>query len=323
MTTDAVEVEVIIPTRDRPHLLTATLDALARQSFHRFSIIVVDDGGATDIQRVATRAGMPEIRIIRNEATIGAGASRNRGVAASRAPLVVFLDDDCIADTELIGGHRRALASDGRVVSLGPILSPPGQRMPVWTHWDSDRLEREYSRITRGDIIAEPKHLYTGNIGLHRADFLAVGGFDERFARQEDIELGYRLSRLGCRFQFDPAAVVWHDSRRSLRTWARIPAASARFDILMDHLDPESHRLSAVRQELRAKHWALRLVRSMSGPPSTQRCVIAAATAAGRALHAVRAERAGLAAFSLVWDLIYSCALTEAASDPSWTAASP
>lgn len=309
------EIDVVIPTRDRPDQLWACLDALGRQNFERFGVIVVDDGGREPAETLVPEAIRRRItvRFIRNGESIGPGPSRNRGVAASVAPFVVFLDDDCIAVPDLLGCHRAGLAK-GPVVSLGPILSPPGRRLPVWTHWDADRLTREYIRLSRGEISPRWSHLYTGNVGVRRSDFESVGGFDRRFARQEDVELGYRLARLGCVFRFDPAAVVWHVSERSLRGWTRIPAASAKFDVLMDALLPDSARLAETREELGRKHWALRVTRQLTRPPLVRRGAVDAAIGAGCVLHAVHADRAALAAFSVVWDLTYSRALEEATS---------
>jgi GT2 family glycosyltransferase len=314
---NGADLDVVIPTRDRPGQLAATLDALRRQSCGRFGVIVVDDGGETEAEKLvpnAARRSLP-IRFIRNEMSIGPGASRNRGVEASEAHYVVFIDDDCIADRGLVARHRAALAPGDRpVVSLGPILSPPCRRLPVWTHWDADRLEREYVRIARGDTSPGWRHLYTGNVGVRREDFVAVGGFDTRFARQEDVELGYRLGRHGCRFTFDPAAIVWHDSDRTLRGWLRIPEASARFDVLMDRLVADSDRLSDVHDELTTRHWALRVTRPLTRTPLAHLCAVKGAVGAGWLLHAVRVDRAALAAFSLVWDLTYCHALREATS---------
>lgn len=309
-------VDVIIPTRDRPSQLAATLSALAAQDFTDFGVIVVDDGSARPVQHdlpTPLMSALP-IRFVRNVASIGPGLSRNKGVHTSTARFIVFLDDDCIADPQLIGRHRSELTRvDGPVVSLGPILHPSGQRLSVWNHWDADRLEREYARLGEG---APPTwtHVYTGNLGLRRADFLAVGGFDGRFARQEDVELGYRLAAHGCHFAFDRQAVVYHDSNRSLRTWLRIPAASAAFDLLMDDADPESDRLEWVITELDAKHWALRAVRRSIQAPAARRSTVRLAVAAGRALHAMHADRLALPAMSVAWDLTYCEALREAVS---------
>lgn len=312
MARTAVELDVVIPTRDRPELLAACLKALARQSFPQFGVIVVDDAGATPAEALVPEALRDAlgVRFVRNQVCAGPGPSRNRGVAASQAQFIVFLDDDCIAAPELIARHRNALTSAaGPVVSLGPIIAPPGQRLSVWNHWDADRLEREYQRLSSGQSRPGWQHLFTGNVGLRRADFLAVGGFDESFARQEDIELGSRLAGHGGRFVFDRAALVWHDSSRSLRGWMNIAAASAQFDV---EFDPAASGPGG--EPVRTTHWALRVTRRIAAAPLAHRCAIIAAMAAGFVLHAVRVDRMALAAFSVVRDLTYYRALRETRS---------
>ncbi|MFF3314775.1 exopolysaccharide biosynthesis glycosyltransferase EpsD [Streptomyces sp. NPDC003035] len=314
------ELDVVIATRDRPaDKLADCLGALWRQSFEHFGVIVVDDGSRDPVaRRVEASHPTRPIRVIRNAESAGPAASRNKGVALSDAPYVLFIDDDCISHPELVARHHAALdRAAGPVVSLGPILSPPGRRLPPWTHWDADRLGREYARLGRGESTPAWTHCYTGNLAVRRADFLAIDGFDERLARQEDIELGFRLSRLGCRFAFDPVAVVWHDSDRTLRNWTRIPARSAHFDVLIDQLVPDSGRLSSVRADLRHRHRLLRLARRVCRPPVAHRCAVTGAIAAGCLLHALHADRPALAAFSLVWDLEYTRALAEATSASS------
>ncbi|MBT2489639.1 glycosyltransferase [Streptomyces sp. ISL-96] len=139
----AGELDVVIATRDRPaHKLAACLGALWRQSFEHFGVILVDDGGRDPVApRVEASHPTRPIRVIRNAESVGPTASRNKGVALSDAPYVLFIDDDCISHPELVARHHAALArAAGPVVSLGPILSPPGRRLPPWTHWDADRL---------------------------------------------------------------------------------------------------------------------------------------------------------------------------------------
>lgn len=309
---ERLDLDVIIPTRDRSDRLQACLEALSRQSGPRFGVIVVDDGSLLDARDLVP----PElqrslgVRFVRNERSIGPGPSRNRGALTSEASYLVFLDDDCAAGPETMARHHARVAAPGPpTVSLGPCLAPAG-RQSTWTHWSADRLTREYDRLGRGDLRPQWRHLYSGNFALRRADFCAVNGFDSRFARQEDLELGYRLHRHGCRFEFDPHAVVEHNDPRGLRSWLSTVRASARFDVAMDRLVPSSRRLSVVREELRAKHWAIRVVRRL--PLPVQRTAVCGAIAVGCLLHALRIDGPALAAFSLVWDLEYGRALRRA-----------
>lgn len=309
------DLDVVIPTRDRPDQLLVTLDALTRQGCADFGVVVVDDGSESCVEDVIPAALREElgIRFVRNEQSVGAGPARNRGVSHSQAPYVVFIDDDCIAGPHLIQRHYEVLSSANEpIVSLGPILSVSGRRLPVWSHWDAVKLDRVYTELAAGRLAPQWNHLFTGNVGLRRDDFAAVGGFDERFPRGEDVELGYRLDRYGCRFTFDDEALVQHDSQRSLQSWIRIAAGAAKSDVEMQRRDPESQRLAMVTDQLATRHWALRLTRRILGGPIAGRFAIGGALGAGLLFHAIRADRMAFAAVSVVRDLTYWRSLQDA-----------
>ncbi len=307
------EIDVVVPTRDRPVRLASCVESLAAQTFKSFRLTVVDDASRVPVVDALPEQlkELPELQILRNEQRAGPSASRNRGVAAGSAPYVVFLDDDCRAHPDLLSRHRAVLAGGGRLISIGSLHPPPTRRLPPWNMWEADRLAREQGRMARGEVSPSWTHLYTGNVAVRREDFLSAGGFDERFYRQEDVELAFRLHRLGCRFVFEPAAIVWHDTERSLEAWLTIPAESARGDVLMDTTVPESERLRWVEEALRQRHWLLRAVRRLLGSSLAGRGTVRLAAFTGKRLHAVRAERLAMLAFSLVWDLEYTGALAQ------------
>jgi GT2 family glycosyltransferase len=316
------EFDVVIATRDRPLLLKACVEALERQTLDRFRVIVVDDGSGIPVagSLPSLSGGHRSLVVLRNESPVGPAASRNRALETAGAPYLLFLDDDVRAHRELLVHHRAVFARrPGAVVSIGSLRCPPGARLPPWDLWQADRLAREEARLIRGEATPSWSHLYAGNVAVRRADFEAVGGFEPALARQEDVELGYRLARLGCSFVFEPRAVAWHDARHALTEWLRIPAANARCDVLIDRLQPGSCRLDAVRRGLRERHWLLRAARRASSRPRASRAAERLAIAAGRTLHYAGADRQALLAFSLVWDLEYTRALAVATA----TAATP
>ena len=307
-----VEVDVVIPTRDRPGPLAECLEGLARQTFAPIRVILVDDGSQNAI------TGGPDaldgrLVVLRNESPAGPAASRNRGIEAGDAPFVVFLDDDVRPSPQLLARHHQALTGRvGSVVSLGPLLAPPGIRLAPWDLWEADRMAREYARLARGEAVPSWTHLYTGNAGVRREDLVRVGGFDAAFPRQDDMELGYRLAAQGCEFVFDPEAIAWHAAARSLPQWLALPRASAEGDLLMDRLHVASGRLAAVDAALASRRGLLRLARHLFRHPAASRFAVRGAVTAGRALYGIRATRLALPAFSVAWDLEYNRALAAA-----------
>ena len=56
-----------------------------------------------------------------------------------------------------------------------------------------------------------------GNLGIRKATFDAVGGFDEALRANEDHDLALRLRLAGIEVHFEPAAVVHYRYRQSPR----------------------------------------------------------------------------------------------------------
>lgn len=86
-------VSCIIPTKNRPDLVTRAIQSVIGQSYHNIEIIVVDDSTNADTQKALISLG-GQIRYIKNEKNRGAQYSRNIGLDEVRGDAVAFLDDD-------------------------------------------------------------------------------------------------------------------------------------------------------------------------------------------------------------------------------------
>ena len=84
-------VSVIIPTHDRPQLLTRAVDS-ARAAAIDVEIIVVDD--ASSDGTAATCRRLENVRYVRADRNQGVAGARNIGIFESTAKYVAFLDDD-------------------------------------------------------------------------------------------------------------------------------------------------------------------------------------------------------------------------------------
>jgi len=83
---------VVIPTYNRAHLISRSVNSVLPELLPGDEIIVVDDGSTDDTERVVAAMTGP-IRYMRQQ-NAGAGPARNRGFEASRNPLVAMLDSD-------------------------------------------------------------------------------------------------------------------------------------------------------------------------------------------------------------------------------------
>jgi GT2 family glycosyltransferase len=312
-------IDVVVPTRNRVASLLRCLEGLAAQTLVEFRVIVVDDA-SDGLMAEAIPAPMLErldMLILRNQAVAGPARARNRGVAAGTAPYITFLDDDVRPHPDLLRCHHAVVAeSDRPTVAIGPLLNPTDCRPTPWNRWDSEHLAAHYEQMARDHQAPTWRQFYAGNAFLRRADLLAVGGFDERFARSEDIELGLRLWQHGCDFVFVPGAVGWHYAQRSLEGWLEIARSYARFDVLIENLHPDVGWLRTLGEELRSRHWLLRAVRRVAGGTPWRAGAVRLATGAARVLDRARMRASAMHALSVAYDLEYTAALAAATRGP-------
>lgn len=193
---------VIVPARNAEATLGRCLEALAAQTVppERLEIVVVDDG-STD--RTAAVAEEHDALVVKGHGE-GPGAARNRGVAASSGPVLLFTDADCEPCQEWAESLLEALEKNEAAGAKGTYRSSQ-------TAWTARFVQAEYESRYRSKNANEPiDFVDTYSAAYRREVFEKAGGFDETFPVDEDQELSYRLAGDGVRLVYAPKAVVGH-----------------------------------------------------------------------------------------------------------------
>ena len=228
--TDAPLVSIVIPTCDRQEMLSRCLQALARQTYTRFEVVVVDDCSTDDtpalLRQMAATPDMPPLRALRNERPLGANPSRNRGIQEACGEFVAFLDSDCIAEPEWLDQLMRGFTSLEVAAVTGMVLDPPPRNIYDLTFKGTHRLARPgpARRLVAGNMCVRRELLLRYRLDEDRAQLatapdgqrdLAVSG------RGDEEGLFLLLRAAGYEQNVVPDAVVLHEHHFTAHTFFR------------------------------------------------------------------------------------------------------
>lgn len=303
---------VVIPTYNRKDSLRRTLDGLACHTCPHefFEVVVVSDGsadGTDDFLTEYARASSYPLRPI-FQANSGPACARNHGVAEARGEVIVFLDDDVEPIPEFLAFHAAHHQTEDEEVVIAPMLPDPALRWrePCWIAWEHAMLEKQYSAWRTGEWPGcGPNHFYSGNASLRREHLQAVGGFDEQFPRQEDVELAYRLqSRCGVHFVYDAEARGIHRPHRRFASWLAVPFAYGRLDVIRARRGDVPWE--AVRHGYHARNILTRLLASLTlAVPLLSLPLRASLLLTAKSAYCLRLRHAAFAALSVIYNLRY------------------
>lgn len=230
---------VVVATYEWPEALDAVLRGLADQSERDFEVVVADDGSGPATAEVVERWGVRHVR--QDDEGYRLARVRNLGAREARGDYLVFIDGDVIPRRHFVRAMRQAAVPSwflaGKRLELDRGLSKrvlsegvPIQRwsLPHWAvHYERARplwalTPRDRRRPGRDGVPEFVPHAdgYGFLLGVSRADFERVNGYDARYAGWggEDVDIALRLRRAGLRCGWaGPQSTLlhlWHETRK-------------------------------------------------------------------------------------------------------------
>ena len=246
-------ISVVLATYERADDLDVVLAAFADQRGAPAEVVVADDGSGDDVRQVVERwKSTIEVRHVwQPKEGFRKARALDRAALTVGGDYLVFLDADCIPRRGFLDAIRKS-ALPGRFLATKRLMLGDSfsrrvveQKLPIW-RWSAStwllRAPREVSRPgyllplrdgrrawRAGSPEFTPPELAYSLIGVARADFERVNGYDARCRRVddgEDQDLAIRLRRTGLRCGWaGPASTVlhlWHPPR-SYRVEDRVP----------------------------------------------------------------------------------------------------
>lgn len=298
-------VDVVIVTRDTRELTLRCAEsvvAAGRAGEAELSCTVVDNA-SSDGTGDALAERLPEVRVFRNEENAGYGAACNQGLHGGRGEIVLILNSDVYARPGAIGRLAEFLAGSAEHVAAGARLVDPGtesvqvghnvrafprfgaqaaQMLGLERNWPSNPLSRRYLCLDldygRTQDVDQP----AGScFAVRRADFDAVGGFDESFYYwYEDVDLARRLRDRG-RIAYVHDATFEHVGGATFAQWDRPDAILSWYPGLLRYF--ARHRPRGERLAIRALTGGLSLARGVLSWPRDREKARACFAVAGMA----------------------------------------
>jgi glycosyltransferase involved in cell wall biosynthesis len=207
-------ISIVVPTYNRRRKLEICLGHIrAIECELPWELIVVDngstDGTAACLEEFAKRSGI-FTRVVR-EPHAGGARTRNTGARLARGDLLVFIDDDCYAQRDILDQYWRIFQND-------PSLGFAGGRVQLY-----DRAAFRLGVTDSDEPVYFPAGtpvpcgiFQGGNLAIRKCALEAVHGFDERMGPAllfpaEDWEILTRLGANGWCGGYFPGPSVLHD----------------------------------------------------------------------------------------------------------------
>ena len=227
-------VTVAVCTYQRPAALRRALQSLITQDPAAAELLVVDNSADRSALALVERE-FPGVRAVA-EPVAGLDFARNRALATASHEIILFLDDDAVAQPGWVEAAARPLLDDARVgASTGRVeplaLESEGQKLFEANGGFSRgaeklRLPADASKPLHGrkaPLIAWAVSVGSGcSLAIRRDAVQRMGGFDPALDMGAalpgggDHDIMWRLLQSGYDVVYEPRAVALHEHRRGL-----------------------------------------------------------------------------------------------------------
>jgi glucosyl-dolichyl phosphate glucuronosyltransferase len=217
------EVSVVVATYNRCEILPGTLESLINQEGDiAYEVIVVDNNSTDDtrnvIEKLRARADYDKLTYLFEEKQ-GVSHARNRGIAAARASIIGFTDDDIRPAKNWVSSISNAFKKfpDADCIG-GKVLPHPETKFPTWL---TDKYWTPLALLDLGDEplklnVHKGAGLVAANLAVRASVFRDVGLFEPQLQRvkdsvgsMEDHAYQLQMSAAGKRLMYVPELVVY------------------------------------------------------------------------------------------------------------------
>ena len=178
-------------------MLDECLEAIGRQTFRDYEILVLDDAKTGKVRPAE---------------------KRNQGIREAKGEIIAFLDDDAYPEEHWLERALAVFDSDAAIGAVGgPAVTPPGDDYLARLGGEvydnalvSGNYRYRYKRVgARRDVDDYP----SCNLFVRRELLEKIGGYRTDFWPGEDTLLCKDIVDAGARIVYEPSILVYHHRR--------------------------------------------------------------------------------------------------------------
>ena len=221
-------ISIIVPTEGRVELTGALLSGLAvAREVCTFptEVLVVDSSSGQQREAIAAACARHNGCLVAGPRSVR--EKRNLGITSANYAIILFLDSDCRPTPDLLFQHWHLYECAGGGEQPGGVLGRVVFEGPVGWTWYLVRHSSLVARFSVATIRPTASWGPTANLSLRHSVLDRVGHFDTQLPFRlggDDLDLTYRVVRVGFPIVCNPAAIVYH----SRSTWSSLRAILSR-----------------------------------------------------------------------------------------------
>lgn len=204
-------VSVVIAAYNEEKVIERTIRAVLANDYEALDVIVVDDGSKDDTSGAVMRAfaDHPQVRLIRQE-NGGKASALNHGIGEASAEIIIALDADTIFARDTIANLVRHFKDPIVGAVAGNVKV--GNRINPLTYWQSIEYVTSQNLDRRAYGVINSVTVVPGAVGAWRRDAILQAGGYTTDTMAEDMDLTWRIRRIGWRIDNDTDAIGYTEA---------------------------------------------------------------------------------------------------------------
>lgn len=239
-----MEISVVIPTYNGEKKISRLLDALLKQTFKEFNVVVVIDGSTDRTEEVLQgyQNRFKNLRVLLQQNQGRAGA-RNHGAALINSGLLIFFDDDVIPQPDSVMDHVQFHQKNYGILGGNPVELEESEKTDVQNYRAAiSKKWLEKYPSTPVKLSESTLFFAAANCSMGKEIFNSLNGFDERLPDAEDFDLACRALQQGVQVFFHKTNEVVHHDPITLKSYIKRQRQYNLAHKVLSDLHPERKR---------------------------------------------------------------------------------